>query len=251
MKQFTLLLIAFLLAVPAVSAGQGTIALLALIESDGNSTGTLASLDLETRSGAERVFLETVPLTKIATQISMRFAQQIACAELDKECTSTDFFYTIRATPGIVGGPSAGAAAAVLAAALLDSRTLDSSVGVTGTINSGGLIGPVGGLQQKIQAAAAGGLKKVLIPAGTAILKEDGKTVSLVEYGKSVGIEVVEVSTLDDALQQFTGNGIVRAQTKFSIEPSYAALMKEIALDLCSRSSGIPDKIGRASCRER
>lgn len=231
-----LVLIAILLA-PSAFAAQGSVRLLALIQGEGdNSTGTLADLELETGSGHQRVFLETFPLTKIATQISMRFAQQIACSELDADCSGKDFFFTIRASPGIVGGPSAGAAAAVLTASLVDKRTLDPKIGITGTINSGGLIGPVGGLKQKIEAAADGGLKKVLIPRGTSVSKDGNESLDLIEYGQTLGIEIVEVATLDEALEHFSGEGIYRTEQAFVIDQTYAQIMRDVAVDLCTRS---------------
>ena len=75
---------------------------------------------LDVRPGTERVLLETIPLTRVATQISMRFAQQVACKELQRDCSRQDFIYTITAQPGLVGGPSAGAAGAVLTVSLLE-----------------------------------------------------------------------------------------------------------------------------------
>ena len=152
MKQWIFLLI-LVLAIPSVAAQAGHIKLLAMVESGGESRGALADLQLDIKPGSERVFLETFPLTKITTQVSLRFAQQIACSEFDIDCSGYDFFYTITALPGIVGGPSAGSAAAVLAAALLNGDELRKDIGVTGTINSGGIIGPVGGLKSKIKAA--------------------------------------------------------------------------------------------------
>jgi uncharacterized protein len=234
MKFIGVLLLTLLLA-PSVFAAEGTVKLLALVEGDGESHGTLADLHLETRSGSEHVYLDTFPLTKIATQISMRFAEQVVCDQLDRDCSRTDFFYTIRASPGVVGGPSAGAAAAVLTAALIDGRRLDPSVGISGTINSGGLIGPVGGLPEKIQGAADGGLKTVLIPKGTALFKEDNKTVDLIALGNKLGINVVEVATLDEAMKYFTGSGINGNDQPFVIEATYAQTMKAVAEDLCNK----------------
>lgn len=234
-------LFVLLLLVPSAFAAEGSIKLLALLEGEDGSEGTLADLTLETQPGEGRVFLDTFPLTKIATQISLRFAEQVSCAELDVDCTSTDFFFAIRASPGIVGGPSAGAAAAVLTTALVDGRTLDPHVGITGTINSGGLIGPVGGLPQKIEAAAESGLTKVLIPKGTAIVKENNKTIDLIALGDKLGIEVVEVATLDEAMTHFTGKPIRTDNPEFVIEPSYAATMKDVARDLCNRYESSED----------
>lgn len=227
----------FVLLACSAFAATGSVKILAVLEeTEGNSTGILADLTLETETGHGRVFLDTFPLTKIATQASLRLAKQVACKELSKDCGTIDFLYAIRAAPGIVGGPSAGAAASVLAAALIDHRTLDPAVAMTGTINSGGLIGPVGGLHQKIEAAANGGIKTVLIPAGTAVFKDGNITVNLTKFGDELGIRVIEVATLDEALYYFTGKSVDRPQQSFTLDPTYVSTMKFVASDLCNRA---------------
>ncbi len=229
-----------LLMLPAVFAQEGTIKLLALSErSDGSTEGLVADLDLTVEDGDNRVFLETFPLTKITTQISLRFAQQIACKELNVDCAEKDFFFTIRAMPGIVGGPSAGSAAAVLAAALIADLELRNDTAITGTINSGGVIGPVGGVKDKIGAAASAGLKRVLIPRGTRQFNDSktNKTIDLVEYGKNLSVDVIEVSTLLEALHEYTGKEFPRITEDLVIEQRYLDVMKAIAIDLCDRTA--------------
>lgn len=231
-----------LLCIPAVFAQEGSIKLLALSErADGSESGAVADLDLRIEPGNHRVFLETFPLTKITTQISMRFAQQVACKELNIDCSDKDFFFTIRALPGIVGGPSAGSAAAVLAASLITDTPLRNDTVITGTINSGGVIGPVGGLPQKIEAAANAGMKRALIPLGTRELAENAtnKSLDLVVYGKQLGIEVIEVGTLTEALEYYTGKTFPRVTGELVIEQSYQDTMRDIAVDLCNRTAVI------------
>src|SRR3989344_3725653 len=91
--------------------------LLAVREDGENFIGSTADLYLEIQEGKERVFLDTYPLTKIDTQISTRFAQEIACNYFDINCNNKDFIYTIRADSSIIGGPSAGASIAALTTA--------------------------------------------------------------------------------------------------------------------------------------
>ena len=110
----SVLLLSILGALPIAWATEGHIALLAVAESSKGLSGAIADLSLEIRPGNGRVFLETFPTTKEDTQISMRFAKQVACSYLKVDCSDKDFIFTIRAGPGIVGGPSAGAAAALL-----------------------------------------------------------------------------------------------------------------------------------------
>lgn len=227
----------FILLLPTVSAAEGSIKLLALLESPtGNQTGTVTDLFLEIKPGNERVFLETFPLTKITTQISLRFAQQIACKELGASCNNKDFFYTIKASPGLVGGPSAGAAATILTAAILTHTKIDPSITITGTINSGGIIGPVGGINYKIHAAASNGIKIILIPKGTRNYKDKNTTIDLVDLGTRLNLTIIEVATFDEAFEIVTGTKIPPLHTTFTIEPDYQTIMKDVANDICQRA---------------
>jgi len=239
MRLLPILVVAVLLA-PAAFAQTGQIKLLALTETSGGAAeGSVARLTLEIRQGDERVFLETLPLTKIATQISVRFAQQIACKELRQDCGDKDFIYTIVSQPGLVGGPSAGAAAAVLTAAMLEGRTLRDDVAITGTINGGGIIGPVGGVKEKIEAASRNGVRTVLVPAGTKVFGESNVTLNLTAWGERNNVTVIEVATLDDALFQFTGVRPAREETNLSIDDTYLRRMNAVAQLICRRTSNL------------
>ena len=145
-----LFMLVILMAMQAY-AEQGHMNLLAVRELENRSLeGGVADLYLEIKPGSGRVFLETFPLTRIDTQMSTRFAKTIACDMLDRDCDSTDFFYTITAGSAIITGPSAGASIALLTASMLEGTKLNPKYALTGTINSGGLIGPVGGVKEKV-----------------------------------------------------------------------------------------------------
>ena len=70
---------------------------------DGSQTGGGADLYLELKEGSGRVFLDTFPATKIDTQISTRFAKEIACHFYKLSCDTYDFIYTIKAESNIIG----------------------------------------------------------------------------------------------------------------------------------------------------
>ncbi len=141
--------------------------LLAVEEVLGNYSGVDADLYLELKPGSGRVFLDTYPLTKMDTQISTRFAKEIACKHFKLDCNQYDFIFTIKAKSNIIGGPSAGAAIAALTTIAVLDLDYDQSITITATINSGGTIGPVGGVKEKLEAASKIDLKKVLITKGT------------------------------------------------------------------------------------
>ena len=146
-------IILLILLCSAVSAADRSLVLLTVSETGDTKIGGTANLDLEKKPGSGRIFIDSFPLTKLDTQISTRFANEIACQQLEKNCNRYDFFYTIRADTSIVGGPSAGLGIALLTGASLLNLDPITDVTVTGTINSGGIVGPVGGMYQKVYAA--------------------------------------------------------------------------------------------------
>jgi ATP-dependent Lon protease len=62
-------------------------------------------------------------------------------------------------------GPSAGVAMYMALASLLTGRTIRSDTAMTGEISLRGLVLPVGGIKEKVVAAAAAGITRVMLPA--------------------------------------------------------------------------------------
>jgi len=62
-------------------------------------------------------------------------------------------------------GPSAGVAMYMALVSLLTGRTIRSDTAMTGEISLRGLVLPVGGIKEKVVAAARAGLSRVLLPA--------------------------------------------------------------------------------------
>ena len=62
-------------------------------------------------------------------------------------------------------GPSAGVAMFMALVSLMTERTIRSDTAMTGEISLRGLVLPVGGIKEKVVAAAAAGLKRVMLPA--------------------------------------------------------------------------------------
>lgn len=216
--------------------------LLAVSENNNAYIGSAAQLDLEIKQGKGRVFLDTSPASKIDTQLSTRFAKEIACDFAQVDCSKYDFFYTIKADTTIIGGPSAGAAMAVLTIATLKDINIDKNTAMTGTINSGELIGPVGGLKEKIEAASNYRIKKVLIPVGisnTSVSRNSNVSFDLVKYGKELGMEVKEVDDLNQAIYEFSGITFRNNTYNFTVDGYYKSAMKNLAGILCKRNSAL------------
>jgi ATP-dependent Lon protease len=62
-------------------------------------------------------------------------------------------------------GPSAGVAMFMALTSLMTGRTIRSDTAMTGEISLRGLVLPVGGIKEKVVAAAAAGIKRVMLPA--------------------------------------------------------------------------------------
>src|SRR6202007_2708881 len=62
-------------------------------------------------------------------------------------------------------GPSAGVAMFTALASLLTNRTVRNDTAMTGEISLRGLVLPVGGIKEKVVAAGAAGLTRVMLPA--------------------------------------------------------------------------------------
>ncbi|WP_298353274.1 endopeptidase La [Rhodoblastus sp.] len=62
-------------------------------------------------------------------------------------------------------GPSAGVAMFIALVSLLSDRMVRSDTAMTGEISLRGLVLPVGGIKEKVTAAARAGLKRVMLPA--------------------------------------------------------------------------------------
>jgi len=260
-SMLAILLMLTILAMPGVSAI--TMKLLAVSKTAAGLIGTDADLELEVKPGSGRVFISTFPLTNVDTQVSFRMAQEYACDFLDRDCSGYDFFYVIKSGAPIIGGPSAGGPATALTIIALDRLKLDTTVAATGTINSGGMIGPVAGIKQKIDAAHRVGLTKVLIPEGTRYssldempvsgqLKQNftNLTIDLVGYGRERGMEIIEVADINDMVYGLTGKRYPRLEGNVEISPMYSTIMKNISEDLCKRGEELLSTLETPSDKE-
>jgi PDZ domain-containing protein len=99
-----------------------------------------------------------------------------------------------------VGGPSAGLMYTLTLVDLLNEDDIlgGRAVAGTGTIDSAGNVGPIGGIQQKIFAAVAEGADIIFVP--------DGNWDEAVEVDPGT-VELVRVETLQDALDYLAGSG--------------------------------------------
>ncbi len=246
MKRIILLIYAILILLPAVNARTNHITLLAVTDQEFGYKGVAADLVVRIEPGTGRVFVDTFPLSKIDTQISIRFAKEIACQFSTKDCSEYDFFYTIRSSSAIIAGPSAGAALASITLATLENENVNPDVSMTGTINAGGLIGPVSGVKEKIEAAKSIGITTVLIPAGSAEFEKNNESFNFTEYGKNLSVKAVEVLDLHDAMKFLTGKEMKQEPITLQVDPQYTQIMQFLSESLCNRTEYLENKAKEA-----
>ena len=98
-------------------------------------------------------------------------------------------------------GPSAGVAMFVSLASLLRNRAVRPDVAMTGEISLRGLVLPVGGIKEKMIAAARAGIRKVILPARNRRDLED-----IPQSARSL-LEFVWVEHVSEALEVALGTG--------------------------------------------
>lgn len=142
------------------------------VASQGESAGVVTHLDVEVRAGSGRVFLATPPLSEPDFERAVHRAAEAASRVAGRSFEAIDFYFTLGAgEESIVEGPSIGAGAALAAAAALTGKPLRTDVAITGTIDHLGVIGPVGGILEKAEGAAGGGVRILLVPPGESRIR--------------------------------------------------------------------------------
>jgi len=154
--------------------------------------------------------------------IELRWSNAIVkYRQVHMDAMAAAFAYALERTPGVrhsgtvivkgftyrptsSDGPSAGAVMAVGFIAALKGDRLQRGVALTGTIEPGGRIGPVGAIPDKVRAAAREGCKTILIPSGQLY---DPRW-NLAGLALELNVTIKEVSTVDDAYEVMTGRRI-------------------------------------------
>jgi PDZ domain-containing protein len=126
-----------------------------------------------------------------------RTARAVALRQLGSRAPADT---TVEIQSGSIGGPSAGLAFAleIIDQLMPAGLTGHMRVAVTGTLDLGGRVGPVGGVRQKTMAARRAGAQLLIVPnpdyAEAAALAGNG-------------MGVIGVGSLDDALRALNGMG--------------------------------------------
>jgi PDZ domain-containing protein len=144
---------------------------------------------------------ETLPVTvttRAAEQGDFAGQAQVGVASLTKD-PNFEFPVDVEIDTGAVGGPSAGLAFTLTILDELSAGNLTGGkkVAVTGTIESDGSVGEIGGVAQKAATAEQAGARLFIVPAAEAAEARD----------HAGGMKVMGVKDLNEALAALERNG--------------------------------------------
>ena len=181
--------------------------------------GAMVNVSVEVVPGRGRVLVQTTPLMGIAFQDAANLAVVVAANHSRVNLSESDIIFSIQGPEEVseIDGPSAGALMAALLLSVLEDFPLNQSVTVTGTLDEDGNIGPVGGILEKAEAAAASGKTLLILSdendrmidyreedrglGGLRITRQRPMVTDAKEYiEENLGIRVKYVDTLDDLI---------------------------------------------------
>ncbi|HET7058443.1 MAG TPA: S16 family serine protease [Nitrospiraceae bacterium] len=114
--------------------------------------------------------------------------------------TGTLTLYGASYAPLSSDGPSAGAVMTVGFLAVLRGDPIIRGIALTGTLESDGRIGPVGGIPDKVRAAAREHYRMVLVPQGQL----NDPRWDLIGLGMQLNLTIKEVNTVQEAYEIMT-----------------------------------------------
>jgi uncharacterized protein len=236
----------------------------AVAQTENGYEGVISTITVTIQNnGSGRVFVDTLPLTQVDMQGSARLAVKVAGAfvendnNFDVNPNEYDYFFVIRTSAPVIGGPSAGGIMTLATISLLENWTIDKNLVMTGMINPDGSIGPIGGIPYKIDAANSVGASRFLIPKGqmtytetvTETTTQNGWTQIITkpvtrnvsEYAmENYGMEVYEVGDINDVLLYATGHTFVVPESEHQItSQDYISAMRPLADSLLSNAEDL------------
>ncbi|MDP1694530.1 MAG: S16 family serine protease [Candidatus Woesearchaeota archaeon] len=189
---------------------------------DEQGNGVVSDLETEVRQGQGLVLVNVNNvLADVTTQYSARLASIVASNYTHIDTSNLDIIYNLKSEAGVVAGQSAGSIMAVSAIAALQGKDLRADVIITGSISADGAVVNAGGLRAKAAAAKEGDATLFLVPKGsgssvvnmtrvercTTYNGQDYCSVTypgqLVSIGEDIGITVIEVETVAEAMEYF------------------------------------------------
>jgi ATP-dependent Lon protease len=125
-------------------------------------------------------------------------------------------------------GPSAGVAMATAIVSIMTGIPVRHDVAMTGEITLRGRVLPIGGLKEKLLAAARGGIKTVLIP------EDNAKDLTEISDAIKGGMDIIPVARLDDVVSK----ALVRPPVPIVWEEDTKVPVKPDAADGADEAAG-------------
>ncbi|MBI5036368.1 hypothetical protein HZC09_03415 [Candidatus Micrarchaeota archaeon] len=202
-----------------------------------NGQGLITDIETSISKDGGGVFVDIEPFISVETQNSAKTAALVAAKAAGKNLSEYRVFFKVVADTQFVDGPSGGLAMTLLAYSELKGKKIRPDITATGTIEVDGSVGQVGGVMEKVQAAAKHGVTLFLVPQGQSI--QSG--IDVAELAERQGVQVVEVRSFEEALKYaYTGKGVrvvvpervevpLVLENLTSVLPAYIVPMRELA----------------------
>jgi Lon protease (S16) C-terminal proteolytic domain len=156
--------------------------------------------------GEGRVLIDSSLPLGIDWQVAAKKAAYVAQTITETDFSTLDIIFSVEPIglygPHAVDGPSAGAALTLLLLSEALQIPINNQVAITGTMETNGMIGQVGGVPHKVQAAGEIGARYMLVPAGSQ--EYDFQELSYfaqTEYG----MQLIPVADIEDVVIYFLG----------------------------------------------
>jgi len=177
--------------------------------------GSIMNISAEITPGKGRVLVQTKPLMGVVFQGAANTAVAVARNRTGFDLSGSDVIFSIESGDMIseVDGPSAGALMTLLMISAIEKQPIDESLTLTGTIDSDGHIGAIGGVVAKATAAKENGKSLFLIPEENQLISPPVQTtggifdvprqspVDARDYiEENIGIPVTYVNTIDEVI---------------------------------------------------
>ena len=193
-----------------------------VVGKDSNGNGVVSDLVTEIRPGSGLVLVNiNNVLADLNTQYSARLAALVAKNYTGIDLLDKDVVFNIKTDVNVIGGQSGGSTMAASTIAALLNKTIRKDVIMTGSILEDGTMGEAGSIKEKAIAARDANATLLLVPPEAAselgttkrekvCAEYDSKEYCEVRYiddkiniGDNIGIKVLEVNTIEEALKHY------------------------------------------------
>lgn len=215
----SVLCLAVFIAALSASSGAYTTSIRAPAVLLNEDAGVLTTITLNVTYGNGTVAVTGPAIVNVSTLQSAQTAAAYAAHFMGLNESRYNFIYRIDNATN-VSGPSGGLALTLLAVSALGHRQLAANFTTTGTISPGGEVGEIGGIYDKAQVAAAGGMRFILVPYAP------NSTFEYMLYyisQQQFGIPLIPVANVSDALGYAYGERTALPRLDYNISINYRA----------------------------